>query len=389
MQVSRRALNIAPSATLRVSAKAADMKRAGVDVISLAAGEPDFDTPNHIKGAGIRSIRQGHTKYAKPSFGILELREAIGAREKRLNNIPYDESNIIVTVGAKEACFLACMCSLDEDDSAIVLTPFWPTYIEQIKFAGAHPISINVYDDIDYTLRSVAANVEEATKVIIINSPGNPSGRVFSKDLLLGLHSIAQKHDLIVISDEIYDELVYEEKHVSFASLNRDAFNRTITINGPSKTYAMTGWRLGYAAAPIQMVGAMRRVQSQTTSGAATFSQYTLEHALTTSQRCVAEMKQEYERRGKIMWNLINEIPGFHCERPQGAFYLFPDVSAAFPNLKVQNSVEFAEAVLEKAKVAVVPGLAFGCDNCVRMSYAASIMDIKEGVKRIRKLLDG
>ncbi|MHC4445096.1 MAG: pyridoxal phosphate-dependent aminotransferase [Planctomycetota bacterium] len=390
MKLSQRVQQLAESATLAVSAKAAAMKKEGIDVVSFGAGEPDFNTPQHIRTACKTALDNGNTGYAKPASGIPALKEAVCTKFKRENNLDYQPSQIIVSVGGKEALFLACAALLDEGDEVILPTPYWVTYPEQIKLCGAKVVEVvgDQANGYKLTPEQIAAAITPKTRILIFNSPSNPGGFTYAPDEVKAVAEVVTKHDIIVFSDEMYDRLIYgDQKFMSFAAVGPQAYEKTLTFNAGSKAYAMTGWRIGYTAGPQPIIKAMAKLQSQTTSGTTHFGQYGLIEALTGDQQPVEEMRKEFERRAEYMHQRLNGIKGVTCVPPTGAFYAFPNVSGSYGSLGVKDSLEFSAKVLEQAHVALVPGVAFGMDTNVRLSFAASMEQIKEGCDRIEKLL--
>jgi len=389
MDVSERVKALAESATLAVSAKAAAMKAEGIDVVSFGAGEPDFDTPEHIKQAAKDALDAGQTKYAKPAHGIPALKEAICQKFKRDNGLEYQPSQVIVTVGGKEALHLAFQALLNPGDEVIIPAPYWVSYPEQVKLAQGKNVIVVGEEKNDYKLtpEQLRKALTAKTKVFVLNSPSNPGGFTYTAEELAALADVLRDTDVIVFSDEMYDRLVYDgTKFVSFATLP-GMYERTITFNAGSKTFAMTGWRIGYAAGPEPIVKAMAKILSQTTSGTTTFGQVALAAALQGDQGCVEQMRQEFERRAHHMHRRLNELPGVTCVKPTGAFYAFPNVSGTYGKLGVSGSLEFSSKVLQEAHVAVVPGIAFGCDDNVRLSFATSMEQIDKGLDRLAKLL--
>ncbi len=394
MRLSQRVHAIAPSATLAVSAKAAQLRRAGKDVIEFGAGEPDFDTPEHIKEAARRALAAGHTGYAKPASGIPEAKAAVCAKFERDNGLRYSPEQVIVTVGAKEALFLACAALLDPGDEVLLPVPYWVSFPEQIRFCGGTVVPLMPQDGnrMRLTPAQIAAAVTPRTKIFIFNSPSNPGGFAYTADEVRAIARALSGRDIIVFSDEMYDRLRFgaegqDRENLSFANASPEWFDKTITFNAASKTHAMTGWRAGFAAGPKEIISAMAKIQGHTTSGAATFVQHALVEALVGDQTHVEDMRRAFERRGERMWRRLNAIRGVNCVRPNGAFYCFPNVSWAYELLRVGGSAEFCEAVLEKAHVALVPGAAFGADDHVRLSFATSDELIEEGLDRLEALL--
>jgi aspartate aminotransferase len=390
MKLTRRIQQLEESATLAVSSKAAAMQKQGIDVVSFGAGEPDFGTPQHIKDACTAALAAGHTGYAKPASGILAAKEAACSKLKRENGLEYAPSQILITVGGKEALFLATMCLLEEGDEAILPVPYWVSYPEQIKLAGAKVVPVVGNESRSYKLTAdqIAKAITPRTRVLIFNSPSNPGGFTYSPEEVRAVADVVAAHDLMVFSDEMYDRLIYgDQRFVSFAAAGPGLYEKTLTFNAGSKTYSMTGWRVGYVAGPQPIISAMAKLQSQTTSGTATFNQHALAAALNGDQAPVEAMRREFERRAEYMHQRLCALKGVTCVRPTGAFYAFPNVSGAYAALGVKGSLEFAAKVLEQAHVALVPGVAFGLDANVRLSFATSMDNIRKGLDRLEKLL--
>ena len=394
MNYSKKAMNITPSITLAITAKAKELKGAGVDVVSFGAGEPDFNTPKNIMDAAIKSMEEGKTKYT-PTSGIIELREAICKKLKEDNNLSYNSNQIIVSTGAKQCLADAFMAILNPGDEVIVPIPYWVSYPELIKLADGVPVFVEGKEENDYkyTLQSLNKVVNDNTKAIIINSPNNPTGTVYSIDELKEIAEFAQKHDLIIISDEIYEKLIYDgKKHVSVASLSEDAYNRTIVINGFSKSYAMTGWRLGYAAGNAEVIKLMTSVQSHVTSNTNSIAQYAGVEALNGPKDEIEKMVKKFEERRNLMIDRIKSITGLSIIRPEGAFYVMINLEnylgKSINENVINNSVDFSRELLEHEKVAVIPGSAFGLDKHIRLSYATSEELILKGLDRIESFLN-
>ncbi|MDB2119779.1 pyridoxal phosphate-dependent aminotransferase [Clostridium paraputrificum] len=394
MNYSKKAMNITPSITLAITAKAKELKGAGVDVVSFGAGEPDFNTPKNIMDAAIKSMEEGKTKYT-PTSGIIELREAICKKLKEDNNLSYNSNQIIVSTGAKQCLADAFMAILNPGDEVIVPIPYWVSYPELIKLADGVPVFVEGKEENDYkyTLESLNKVVNDNTKAIIINSPNNPTGTVYSIDELKEIAEFAQKHDLIIISDEIYEKLIYDgKKHVSVASLSEDAYNRTIVINGFSKSYAMTGWRLGYAAGNAEVIKLMTSVQSHVTSNTNSIAQYAGVEALNWPKDEIEKMVKKFEERRNLMIDRIKSITGLSIIRPEGAFYVMINLEnylgKSINENVINNSVDFSRELLEHEKVAVIPGSAFGLDKYIRLSYATSEELILKGLDRIESFLN-
>jgi len=395
MKISKRAQAIPPSATFAVSSRARELKAQGQDIVTFGAGEPDFDTPDYIKQAAIKALKAGQTKYTAAA-GIIELRTAIAQKLQRENGLNYTPDQVIVNIGGKHSVYESMQAVLDPGDEVILGTPYWVTYTETIKLAGASPkiIQTDKANSYKITPEQLKKAITEETAMLVINSPNNPGGFTYTPEELAELAKILEGTDVMVLSDEIYEKLVYgDTKFVSFASLSEDAYNRTLTLNGLSKTFAMTGWRLGYTAGPLEVIKAMARLQSHTTSNPVTFAQYAAITALNgpLASDCVEKMRAEFQKRRIYMAQRLNSIKGVDCCEPTGAFYCFPDVSDHYGRTingaKINGSMDFANALLEQTSVALVPGLPFGCDNNVRLSFACSLEHITEGLDRLEKWL--
>ncbi len=395
MKVSKRAQEVPPSATIAVTARAQQLKAQGVDVIGFGAGAPDFDTPDYIKDAAIAALRAGKTKYTAAA-GIIELRTIIAEKLRKENGLEYTPEEIIVSIGGKHSLYEAMQAVLDPGDEVILPTPYWVTYPETIKLAGAVPVIIqtNRANSYKMTAEQLRNAITDKTAMVVINSPNNPGGFTYTPDELAALAKVLQGTDVIVLSDEIYEKLIYgDTKFVSFASLSEDAYNRTLTLNGFSKAFSMTGWRLGYTAGPFEVIKAMGRLQSHMTSNPVTFGQYAAIAALgEPAAEAIEKMRVEFEQRAVYMADRLNSIEGVECSEPTGAFYCFPDVSAHYGRTingtEINGSMDFAKVLLEQENVALVPGLPFGCDNNVRLSFACSLEQITEGLDRIEKWLN-
>ena len=395
MRISKRAQDVPPSATLAVTSRAKELKAKGVDIVDFGAGEPDFDTPDFIKEAAIKALKAGKTKYTAAS-GIVELRTAIAAKLEKENGLKYNPEQIIVNIGGKHSVYEAMQATLDPGDEVILPVPYWVTYPEAIKLAGAAAkiIQTDKINSYKITPQQLEDAVTEKTAMLVINSPNNPGGFTYTPEELAGLAKVLEGTKVVVLSDEIYEKLIYgDTKFVSFALLSKDAYDRTLTLNGLSKTFSMTGWRLGYAAGPLKVIKAMGRLQSHMTSNAVTFAQYAAIAALTDPAACdtIEKMRAEFERRGEYMAQCLNAIEGIECPKPTGAFYCFPDVSSHYGRtingVEIGGSMDFAKTLLEQANVALVPGLPFGCDNNVRLSFACSLKQITKGLDRLEEWL--
>ncbi len=388
-RLAKRIRTISPSLTLAISAKAKAMKAAGENVISFGVGEPDFNTPAHIVKEAELALETGHTKYT-PSSGLLELRRAIAEKFKRDNNLEYDSSQIIVSNGAKHSIFNVCYALIDEGDEVIIPAPYWLTYPEVVKVCGGVPVYVKASKKTGFkiTPEQLRSAITEKTKLLIFNSPCNPTGAVYSEEEVRALAKVCEEAGIFVLSDEIYEKLVYgNTQPFSFAACSDYMMDHTITVNGVSKTYAMTGWRIGYLAAPKDIAKAIDSFQSHATSNANSIAQYATIKALNSPEAAVDEMVAIFAKRREAMLTRIAEMEGVRCVVPDGAFYCMLVVSSAygkkFGNKLIDGSVAFADCLLDAAKVAVVPGISFGADECVRISYSLSMSDLLEGLDRI------
>ena len=381
MEISSRAAQLTPSLTLTIDSKAKAMKSEGLDVCGFGAGEPDFDTPEHIKAAAVAALEAGFTKYT-PSSGIPELRQAISEKFATDNLLEYRPSQVIVSNGAKHACYNAILATCQPGDEVIIPAPYWVSYPDMVRLAGAEPVIVPTTERNVWKL--TAENFENAmtprTKMLIINTPCNPTGSVYTLEELQAIVEVAAEEDISILSDEIYEKLVYDDtKHVSIASLSKEAYDLTITVNGFSKSYAMTGWRLGYLGAPDAIAKAVDSIQSHSTSNPCSFAQKGGVAALKGDQQPLADMRDEFDMRRNYMFDRISKIPNITAVKPRGAFYVLVNISQL--GLTSQN---FADRLLSKASVAVVPGAAFGDDRTIRLSYATSIDVIKKGLDRFQ-----
>lgn len=391
MVLSKRAQSIGPSPTLGLTARAKAMKAEGIDVIGFGAGEPDFDTPKHIKEEAKRALDEGFTKYT-PTSGIPELKQAICKKLKEDNGLDYEPSEVIVSCGAKYCIFNAIQVLCEEGDEVILPAPYWVSYPEQIRLAGAKPVIIETEEEDGFKLTTpvLSKYITNRTKLLILNSPCNPTGTAYSKNELQKIAEILVAKGIWVISDEIYDKIVYDGfQQVSIASLNPKIKDLTIVVNGFSKSYSMTGWRMGYAAGGKEVIGAMSNLQDHSTSNTTSFAQKGAVVALSGTQEPVAQMVMEFKKRRDYMVKELNQIPGIACLLPQGAFYAFPNISKILGRVcdgqVIENSSLLAEMLLTQAKVAVIPGSAFGADNYLRLSYATSMDNIANGLDRINE----
>jgi len=382
--------------TLAVSAKAKALKAQGIAVVGFGAGEPDFRTPEPICAAAIKAIQDGHHGYIVPSSGLAALKTAVAAYLKRRCGLTYEPGQIIVTCGGKHALFEAFLATLEPGDEVIVPAPYWVSYPEMVALAGAKAVVLaaGAEQGFKITPAQLAAAMTPKTRAVVLNSPSNPTGVVYTRAELGALAEVVAGREVWVFSDEIYNELVYDGVETcSFASLRPDLMKQTITFGGASKTWAMTGWRIGWAAGPVEVIKAMGNLQDQSTSNPTSISQYAAVAAVSGCEDALAKMHAEFDRR-QYMVKRLNAMPGVRCVRPQGAFYAFPDFSATYdrilgPSVQGPRSVALATKVLEAVHVAMVPGAAFGDDACQRLSFATSMEQIEKGLDRIEKFLKG
>lgn len=381
MEPANIAKKISPSLTLAIDSKAKALKTEGKDICGFGAGEPDVDTPDHIKLAAAQALAEGFTKYT-PSSGIPELRQAIAEKLKNDNGLDYKPTQVIVSCGAKHSCYNAILATCNPGDEVIIPAPYWVSYTEMVKLAGAEPYIVHTKAENNYkmTPAELASAISPSSKMVILNSPGNPTGSVYSENELAALVEVALEDDLFILSDEIYEKIIYDDaKHFSIASMSKQVYEHTITVNGFSKSYSMTGWRLGYLAAPDAIAKAVDSIQSHATSNPTSFAQKGAVAALRESQDCVTEMVKSFAARRKMMYDGLTAIPGVTCVKPMGAFYMLPDISSFG-----MTSSQFCEALLEQALVAAVPGIAFGDDRTIRFSYACSTENIEKGISRLK-----
>lgn len=392
--LSRLVRNMAESETIKMAQMARNLRAQGHDVISLSLGEPDFDTPTHIKEAAKMALDEGLTKYT-PVPGIPELTKAIADKFKRDNNLDYAPSQIIVSNGAKQSIANVCLALLDEGDECIILAPYWVSYSEIVKMTGATPVfvSAGIEQDFKVMAQQVAEAITERTKMVLFSSPCNPTGSVFTEAELTAIAEvIAQYDDIYIVSDEIYEYINFTDRHFSIGSV-ACVKDRTVTVNGYAKGFAMTGWRLGYIGAPKFIADACNKIQSQFTSGANSFSQKAAAFALTADMTPTIEMREAFRRRRDLVIELFSDIKGFRCNHPQGAFYLFPDVSDLFGKTApdgtvISNADDFSDYIMLTVYVGLVSGSAFGSPNCVRISYAASDEQLREAARRIKEAVN-
>ena len=392
--ISKKVSDICPSLTLEITAKAKKMKAEGISVIGFGAGEPDFNTPEYIINSAKKALDIGFTKYT-PASGTVELKKAICDKFLRDNGLKYEQNQIVISSGAKSSLYHAICAIIDDGDEVILPSPYWLTYPELIKLAGGSVVYVKADEKSGYKI--TASQFEKAitpkTKALILNSPNNPTGAVYSKEEICAIAKVCEEKGIYVISDEIYEKLIYAgEKHFSIAGVSDYMKEHTIIINGMSKTYSMTGWRIGYLAAPAKIASAISSMQSHTTSNACSISQYASTEALTSPEgdKFIANMQEIFDTRRKFMIDFLKDVQGIICIEPKGAFYVFVDVSSfygkTFEGKVINGSLDFADCAL-KMGVALIPGVAFGDDNCIRLSYAISIEDIKEGLTRFKDFI--
>ena len=388
--LTKRINSVKPSATITISAKAMELRAQGVDVISLSQGEPDFDTPKHIKDAAIQAINDGKTKYTAVD-GTPEIKEAIINKFKRDNNLDYKPDNILVSTGAKQTLFNLFQSVLEEGNEAIVISPYWVSYPDMVILAGAKPIIVDTLqkNNFDLDLDLLREALSDNTRLIILNSPSNPTGVTFTREQYQGMGNILKDYpNVLIATDDMYEHIYWgNEKFCSFAEACPDLFDRTITVNGVSKAYAMTGWRIGYCGGPTDVVRAMKKIQGQSTSNASSISQVAATAALNGSHDEVLHMVKEYKNRHQYLCEALNSLDGFKAVPGTGAFYLFPNINEAIEALGMKDDLEFSEYLLETAGVAVVPGTAFGAKGYIRISYATSMDSLEESISRIKKVL--
>ena len=384
MKLAGRVSQVTPSITLAIAAKAKAMKAEGIDVCSFSTGEPDFDSPAHVKAAAQKALEEGKTKYG-PASGEPKLREAIARKLKTDNGLDYKAENVIVTNGGKHSLFNLILALIEAGDEVIIPAPYWLSYPDMVKLAGGVPVIVHTDASTGYkiTPEQLRKSITPKTKLFILNSPSNPTGMVYTPEEIQAIAQIIVETDILVVSDEIYEKILYDgAKQVSIGSLGADIFARTVISNGFAKAYSMTGWRIGYLAGPVDLIKATINIQSHSTSNVCTFAQYGAIAALEGSQDCVEEMRQAFAKRREVMFERLNAIPGLSCPKPDGAFYLFPDITKT--GLK---SLDFCNALLEKEQVAVIPGIAFGADDNIRLSYATDLATIEKGMDRLEKFV--
>lgn len=382
-------LAIEESMTLAITAKAKQLKDSGVNIVSFGAGEPDFNTPKNIRDFAIARIEKGGNGYTEAS-GLLDLKKAVCQKLYTDNGLSYSPKQIVVSSGAKHSLFNALQTICNPGDEVIIPSPYWVSYYELTKMADAVPVLVEAEasNSFKVTVAQLESAVTDKTKGLLINSPNNPTGAVYTEEELREIGAFATKHDLYIISDEIYEKLVYGEKHVSIASLSQDLYDRTIVVNGLSKAYAMTGWRIGYTASSVTIANVMANIQSHATSNPNTIAQYAGIEALNGDQSTIEEMRKAFELRKDYMVKAISEIPNVSCVEPKGAFYVMVNIShykgKMVDDVMIKDSLDFAAVLIEKANIAVIPGIAFGVDDYIRLSYATSMENIVEGLGRLK-----
>jgi len=388
--LTERVKRVQPSATLTISAKAMALKSKGIDIISLSAGEPDFDTPDHIKEAAIQAIRKGQTKYTQVD-GTPELKQAIIDKFSRDNNLSYQHENILVSSGAKQTCFNLFQAVLEHGKEAVIISPYWVSYPDMALLANGSPVILKTSLENNYQFKAedLDAVLTKKTRLIMLNSPSNPTGLTYTKDQYQIIAEVLENYpNIFIATDDMYEHIYWgDDKFCSFAEACPDMFDRTITINGVSKAYAMTGWRVGYCGGPEKIISAMRKIQGQSTSNASSVSQAAAVVALNGSHHTVHSMAKEYAKRHTFIFNALNSIEGFKTLAATGAFYTFPEVTTVIKDLNFSDDIEFSDYLLENAQVAVVPGSAFGAKNHIRLSFATSMDLLKEAVNRIKNAL--
>jgi len=389
--LTERVERIQPSATLAISAKAMALKAQGIDIISLSTGEPDFDTPDHIKEAAIQAIHNGQTKYTQVD-GSPELKEAIIDKFSRDNNLLYQQENILVSSGAKQTCFNLFQAVLEQGKEAVIISPYWVSYPDMALLANGSPVTLKTSFENNFRFKAedLDAVLTKNTRLIMLNSPSNPTGVTYTKDQYQIIARVLENYpDVFIATDDMYEHIYWgNDKFCSFAEACPDMFDRTITINGVSKAYAMTGWRIGYCGGPEKIITAMKKIQGQSTSNASSVSQAAAVVALNGSHQLVHSMAKEYERRHTFIFNALNNIEGFKTVAATGAFYTFPEVTGVIKDLNLSDDIELSDYLIENANVAVVPGSAFGAKGHIRLSFATSMELLKEAVNRIEDMLN-
>jgi aspartate aminotransferase len=392
IQLSNRVLSIKPSPTLAVTNKAAELKAAGKDIIGLGAGEPDFDTPDHVKAAAVEAIAQGKTKYTAVD-GTPGLKKAIIAKFKRDQGLDYELNQILVSSGGKQSFFNMTLALLNAGDEVIIPAPYWVSYPDMVLVADGKPVIVECPQSQGYkiTAAQLEAAITPKTRLLVLNSPSNPTGMVYTKAELLALVEVLRKHpSILVATDDMYEHIIWTtEKYENIVTVAPDMYDRTIVLNGVSKAYAMTGWRIGYAAGPAKLIGAMKKVQSQSTSNPASISQAAAEAALNGPQDVLVPMVKAFKERHDYVVETLNKIEGISCSAADGAFYAFANVEGAIAKLGLENDLAFSEHLLNTVGVAVVPGSAFGLDGHMRISYATAPIVLEDALGRIKKAIEG
>ena len=384
MKLAARIGQVSASLTLAISAKAKAMRADGIDVLSFSAGEPDFDTPDHIKAAAKLALDQGKTKYG-PAPGEPQLRAALAHKLQRDNGLDFRPENVLVTNGGKQSLYNLMQVLLDPGDEVLIPAPYWLSYPEMVKLAGGIPVTLTTDAQADFKITpdQLRQAITPKSRLLVLNSPSNPTGMVYTPGEITALAEAIVEANLWVVSDEIYEKILYDgAEHQSIGAVSTAAFNQTIVSSGFAKAYAMTGWRIGYLAGPLELIQAVGRLQSHSTSNVCTFAQYGAIAALEGPQDCVETMRQAFAQRRQLMFNRLTAIPGVTCPQSQGAFYLFPDISCTG-----LGSIEFCELLLEQYQVAAIPGLAFGADHCIRLSYATDQTSIAQGMERLSQCI--
>ncbi|MGN7299614.1 pyridoxal phosphate-dependent aminotransferase [Ferdinandcohnia sp. SAFN-114] len=390
MKLANRVAALTPSSTLAITAKAKELKAAGHDVIGLGAGEPDFNTPEHIIEAAIKAMKEGHTKYT-PSAGLPSLKQAICKKLLKDQQLEYKPNEVIVGTGAKFVLYALFQVLLNKDDEVIIPTPYWVSYPEQVKLADGVPVYVEGKEENNFkvTVEQLEAAITNKTVALVLNSPSNPTGMLYSKKELKAIGELCVKHNILIVSDEIYEKLVYfGATHYSIAQVSEEVKAQTILINGLSKSHSMTGWRIGYAAGPVDIIKSMTDLSSHSVSNPTSIAQYASIAAYEGSQEPVETMRQAFEQRLDVIYDKLVSIPGISCKKPQGAFYLFPNAKKCAELTGYDNVDDFAKALLEEALVAVVPGSGFGAPNNIRLSYATSLEQLENAIDRIRKFVE-
>jgi aspartate aminotransferase len=390
LAVSKRVQRVKPSPTMAVTALAAELRRAGRDIIGLGAGEPDFDTPQHIKAAAIAAINAGDTKYTNVD-GTPALKQAIIDKFKNDNNLSYEPNQILVSSGGKQSCFNVCLAVLNEGDECIIPAPYWVSYPDMVLLADGVPVPVEagILQGFKITPAQLEAAITDRTRLMFLNSPSNPTGAAYTRDELMALGAVLKKHpNIIIATDDMYEHIYWaDEPFSSFAEACPDLYDRTVTLNGVSKAYAMTGWRIGYCGGPEEIIKGMKKIQSQSTSNPVSISQAASVAALTGGNDCVKDMLVHFKERHDYLVGALNEIPGFSCIAGAGTFYAFPDISEAMAAKGCEKDTDFSELMLNEAEVALVPGSAFGAEGYMRLSFATSMEVLEEAVARIKRVM--